>query len=636
MRAANSDGVWNEDGASVRVTVRPPWWRTTWAYVCYGLFALIGIGAIDRVQRRRLLQKERERAHQVLQEAHTELRETHAQLQAAQAELKSLDRAKTRFFANVSHEFRTPLTLIVGPLEDMLEGDYGALDPEAEELVSLAVENSQRLLLLVNQLLDIARLEAGRLTLHAKPVDVAAFIEGITQRFMSMAAHKHIDFEVTVPEETVVAYFDVDQMEKVMGNLLGNAFKFTPQGQHIAVRLFPDGEAGEEGWLAIVVQDTGPGIDPTHLPHLFERFYQADDSSTRQQSGTGIGLALVHELVTLHHGTIEVASTPGEGATFTIRLPVGTAYYSGEELQSAPPSTFAQRPRPLAEASLIGEVVLSDEPVQERGDVAVVANAAPGEDATTVLVVDDNPQVRAYVQRHLEKQYRVVEAANGQEALAVAVEVIPDLIVSDVMMPEMDGFALCHAIKTHPELDFIPVILLTAKASMDSKLSGLETGADAYMTKPFHVRELEVRIENLIALRRQLRSRYAQEAAPFAFPTTAPVSSADEAFLEEVHAVITTHLADEGFGVQELAAALGQSRASLYRRFKGLIDQSPMDLIWQMRLAEAAHRLQARAGTISEVAYSVGFKSVSHFSKRFREAYDKTPMAFVAELDPTA
>jgi DNA-binding response OmpR family regulator len=252
-----------------------------------------------------------------------------------------------------------------------------------------------------------------------------------------------------------------------------------------------------------------------------------------------------------------------------------------------------------------------------------------------VLVVDDNAQVRAYVRRHLARHYRVLEAADGQEALMLAAEAVPDLIVSDVMMPRMDGFALCQAIKTHPELDFIPVILLTAKASQDSKIEGLETGADAFMTKPFNMRELEVRVDNLIASRRQLQARYSQDAAPFAFTPVVPeVSAADEAFLEEVRAVIVAHISDEDFGVKELATALGQSRASLYRRFETLLAQSPVDMIWEMRLVEASYRLASRAGTISEVAYSVGFKSVSHFGKRFKAHFGTSPRAYIDQQAP--
>ena len=624
VKAANSDGVWSKEGASVRVRVHPPWWRTTWAYLLYGLLFAASVFAVDRFQRRRLLQKAR---------AQTRIRE--AQLQAENAEaqarmLQELDTVKSRFFANISHEFRTPLTLIVGPLEDLLEGEYGALREDAQEQVDVAVDNSRQLLHLVNQLLDIARLEAGRLTLSVAAVDAAAFIQSIAQRFTAIAARKHIDFQLALPGEPVSVLLDADQIEKVVGNLLGNAFKFTPDAGAISLEVATEDDLAHDGWLVVTVRDTGPGIAPEHLPHLFERFYQADASSTRRQSGTGIGLALVHELVELHHGMIDVESEVGSGATFTLRLRLGDAHFSEAERAGAATKPFEQRPSSLS--ALAGEIVLPDEDAIRAGGDGQEVVSPEGEDVTTVLVVDDNAQVRAYVRRHLARHYQVLEAADGQHALALAAEAVPDLIVSDVMMPRMDGFALCQAIKTHPELDFIPVILLTAKASQDSKIEGLETGADAYMTKPFNVRELEVRIDNLIASRRQLQARYSQAAAPFAFtPAASEISAADDAFLEEVRAVIVAHLSDEGFGVQELAAALGHSRASLYRRFDTLLDQSPTDLIWQMRLVEASHRLAARAGTVSEVAYSVGFKSVSHFSKRFKEEFGISPSAYIAQ-----
>lgn len=623
VKAANSDGIWNEEGTSVHVTVLPPWWRTTWAYVLYGLLLFGGVFAVDRFQRRRLLQK-----------ANAQARIREAQLQAENAEaqaqiLQELDTVKSRFFANISHEFRTPLTLIVGPLEDLQDGEYGPLTQDAHEQVGLAVDNSRRLLHLVNQLLDIARLESGRLKLNVVPLDAVAFIQHIGQRFTAMATHKHIDFHIAAPDEPIEAYLDADQIEKVVGNLLGNAFKFTPETGTISLVIGREDSTEHEGWLVIAVHDTGPGIAPEHVAHLFERFYQVDDSSTRQQSGTGIGLALVHELVELHHGTIDVESELGRGTTFTIRLRLGDAHFS-EADRAKVPKTIA--PRPASLSALAGEIMLSEEEALHVNGESQEITSLEGEDVTTVLVVDDNAQVRTYVRRHLARHYRVLEAEDGEAALALAVEAVPDLIVSDVMMPHMDGFALCDAIKTHPEIDFIPVILLTAKASQDSKIEGLETGADAYMTKPFNVRELEVRVEKLIASRRQLQARYSQQAAPYAFKHTAmEVTSADKVFLDEVRAVIVKHLDDEDFNVKDLASALGQSRASLYRRFDALLDVSPTELIWQMRLVEASHRLTSGTGTVSEVAYSVGFKSVSHFCKRFKEHFGSTPQAYITQ-----
>ncbi len=501
------------------------------------------------------------------------------------------------------------------------------MSEDAREQVGLAVRNSRRLLHLVNQLLDVARLEAGRLTLNMGAVDAAVFIHSIAGRFTAMAVRKHINFQVAVPAAPVRVYVDAERIEKVVGNLLGNAFKFTPEGGTIAIQMATEDDPAHAGWLVVTVRDTGPGIAPEHLPHLFERFYQADASSTRRQAGTGIGLALAHELVALHHGTIDVDSEVGRGTTFTVRLPLGEAHFTEAERAGAATKPFEQRPS--SPSALSGEIVLPDDAAPTGGDGQEVASPE-GEDVTTVLVVDDNAHVRAYVRRHLARRYRVLEAADGQEALALAAEAVPDLIVSDVMMPRLDGFALCHAVKTHPELDFIPVILLTAKASQDSKIEGLETGADAYMTKPFNVRELEVRVDNLIASRRQLQARYSQAAAPFAFtPAVSEVLAADQEFLEQVRAVIVEHLSDENFGVQELASALGQSRASLYRRFDTLLEESPTELIWHMRLVEASHRLASGAGTVGEVAYSVGFKSVSHFCKRFKAHFGASPRVYL-------
>ena len=450
----------------------------------------------------------------------------------------------------------------------------------------------------------------------------------MARSFVALAGRQQIGFQADVPDASVPARFDPEQLEKVLVNLLSNAFKFTPPGGSVSVSVREEAVTGRTRELVIEVRDTGPGIAPEHLPHVFERFYQVDASSTRRQPGTGIGLALARELVELHHGHIDVVSEVGRGSTFRIRLPLEPrreveAKRDAEEDRTANPSRSilpAERARPRS---------LDAESREQTSEI-------PGamEDLLTVLVVDDNADVRAYMRRHLEPPYRVVEAANGRAALEVARRVVPDLIVSDVMMPEMDGYALCRAVKEEAELDFIPVILLTAKASEDSKITGLEKGADDYLTKPFSMRELTARIGNLITSRQRLKARFAETAAGPWPPLSQvePFSAEEDTLLIQLRACIDAHLGDETFGIDDLAAALGLSRTTLYRRLRAVTDDSPMELLWQRRLEHAAHLLEQRAGTVSEIAYGVGFKSVSHFSTRFRDHFGVSPTDYAARF----
>ena len=610
VRGSNNDGVWSEE-RRLGIYIIPPWWRTGWAYFGYlVLLGALGLGlARNRLNRMRL--RNRLEVEQVRAES-----------------LRELDKAKSRFFANVSHEFRTPLTLILGPLEDLYDSVMGQLDDTAREHIGLAISNSRRLLRLVNQLLDVSRLETGRLQLQARRLDLGGFAVRIGGAFQSLAERKQMAFHIEVPDAPCWCYLDPEQMEKVLTNLLGNAFKFTEAGGTIQLIVSTDAESSKEGMAYVRVADTGSGIDAAHLPHLFERFYQVDASSTRRQSGTGIGLALVDRLVSLHHGEVTVESEVGLGSTFIVMLPLGRRHLTDEELAFPDGDAVPEIPWPYEEPLWDSQMYLDPISLVAASDDLSVPALLPDEDQTTLLIVDDDADIRAYMRRHLGQHYRIVEAANGREALASAQHHIPDLIISDVMMPEMDGFALCQALKQDPELDFIPVILLTAKASTESKIEGLEEGADDYLTKPFNVRELVARVENLIASRQRLKARFMGQATATSAHQSAGGAPDEAPFLAQVQTVIEAHLGEDSFGVDDLARALGLSRATLYRRLKGLMDQSLMDWIWQLRLEQAAILLSQGAGSVSEVAYGVGFKSIAHFSNRFHDHFGMSPSAY--------
>jgi signal transduction histidine kinase/DNA-binding response OmpR family regulator len=595
-------------------TMLPPPWRTWWAYLGYGLLAVGGLTVAYRARRRR---------HRLLHRMEME------QLEADK--LRELDHARSRFFANVSHEFRTPLTLTIGPLDDVQAGLYGPLDAPLAQQVDLARRNAGRVLDLINQILDVARLESGRTPLRARPLDLGAFVGSVAEPLQAMAERKAMAFEIHRPAAPVEVYADPEQLEKAVTNLLSNALKFTPESGTVRVEV-----AAEDGMARVAVRDSGPGIPATDLPHVFDRFYQVGGSA-QTQLGTGIGLALAKEVVDLHGGTLTVASEEGFGSTFTFTLPLGQAHLAPKQIVDDEPwAPGAARQAPSAEGSGDGF---------DSEGVAVLDEDA---DVTTVLVVEDHPEVRAYVRRHLEAAadgrpaYRVLEAADGEAGLVLAKARLPDLVISDVMMPKLDGLGLCRALKADPETDFIPVILLTAKAAPEDKLEGLSEHCDDYLTKPFDVAELRARIANLIAVRTRLRERFRQEgstSAPGDAPTSlrlpAPedLTSADDAFLKVVAKAIEVHLGDETFSVERLAEAVGVSRGHLHRKLKALAGQTPTDLIRTVRLERATHLLAGRAGTVSEIAYAVGFKSVGHFSDSFVRAYGCRPSDYAARAE---
>ena len=631
VQARNDAGLWSEQDATLTLTVAPFFYETWWFYA---LCTLIVLGLVFGGYRVRI-QREKELSRLVKERTHELAREK--ETVAAQAEeLRSLDTAKSHFFANISHEFRTPLTLILGPLEDMQDGLHGPVTGSGQRQINTAIHNGRRLLRLVNQLLDVSRLESGKIDLQVQERDMHAFVKNLVHVFVPLAEHNHIAFRYEGPGHPLPVYFDKEQFEKVLANLLGNAFKFTPEHGTVLVTLGTEEAEGSAGTMVLTVRDSGPGIAPEHVSHIFERFYQADASSTRQQAGTGIGLALVKNLVDLHRGTVEVESTVGLGTTFTVRLPLGPAHLRPEEI--VPPDADGD----ILNLNVLLEKDLTATFIDEMQGAPMDAEKPPrpdnaashADDATTILVVDDNPEVRAYVRRHLASRYRVLEATNGREALDKTREHLPDLVVSDVMMPEMDGFGLCRAIKEDPELDFIPVILLTAKASIDNKIEGLEKGADDYLTKPFNMRELEVRAENMIASRQRLKARFAGAShntlAGSPRPIPVPLTDDNAAFVEQVHTEILVRLSDDDFGVDALAAAVGLGRTTLYSRLAEAFGQTPMELIWQMRLEQAATLLRQQEGSVSEVAYGVGFKSVAHFCHRFRDRFGCTPATYTA------
>ena len=514
VRAVNADGVWSTGEATVSLYLEPFFYQTLWFRILSLLSLLALAFTAYRLRINRLKAREQELERVVaertrdlrLEKEKTEraLRETErarAVIEEQAEQLREMDRIKTRFFSNISHEFRTPLTLNIGPLENALTGMYGSLSETLRKQLEIMLRNSRRLLRLINQLLDLSKLESGRMELKVQPGNVVDFIEGIMLSFTAFTEKRGIDLRFETEKEETTLYFDHQNLEKVFFNLLSNAVKFTPDGGRIEVRIEEGpAEIGEDVYEAVrvTVRDSGPGIPEGEQPYIFDRFHQVDGAVHRIQEGTGIGLSLVKELVELHGGDIEVESEPGAGAVFTVTLPKGTAHFKNAQVfkEAVPDDGHPAR-------GAMVEVAVLDEEEALHAEVSADVTPEAGDDRPAILIIDDNPDIRAYVASCLREHYALYVGRDGRDGLEKARRHRPSLIISDVMMPVMNGYELCRAVKSDETINHIPVILLTSKASVEDKITGLEAGADDYIAKPFSARELLARVHNLLRLREQ-------------------------------------------------------------------------------------------------------------------------------------
>jgi len=601
VKGTNNDGIWNEAGTSIRLIITPPLWKTWWAYVIYIIIIGSAVAGIIRFEIKQVRLKNQ------LQLEHMEA-----------VKLQELDQMKSHFFANISHEFRTPLTLIKGPMEDIRLKRYGPISRPVRKQLDMSLKNVDRLQRLIDELLDLSRLEAGKLTLQASYGDLSAFIRRIVDSFSIASRKRSIKLNLNADTQVIELYFDHNKLKKVMNNLLINAIKFTPDGGTITVSVQDLAQNYEErgtgSFVMIKVADSGIGIPPEALPRIFDRFYQVDSSATRSYEGTGIGLALVKEFVELHGGEISVESAVGTGTTFTLTLPKGTAHLSEEELISKDETAELEARQEL----VYGEELEGEETI-ETDEVTLP------KDAGTVLIVEDNADMRSYLREHLSPPYHVEEAGDGVEGWQKAREVLPDLIISDIMMPRMDGIELCREIRKDDILRNVPVILLTAKAGEEDRLKGLETKADDYITKPFSQEELKLRIHNLIERRKKLWEEFNRKVVAWRSEEL-QLDSVDKAFLEQVRNVVEAHISDNDFNVEVLARKVFFSRRQLYRRLNDLTGLTPAHFIRQIRLMRAKQLLDEQAlSTVSEVARAVGFSKVEYFSLLFRNTFGQTP-----------
>lgn len=599
IKGSNNDGIWNEEGTSIQITILPPWWKTGWAYAGYVLFIAFTLYALRRYDLKR-------------QKLKHDLETEHEQSQ----KLQEIDRMKSRFFANISHEFRTPLTLVLGPIEKLLAGIQNT---DHKNELNIMQRNAMRLQRLISQLLDLSKLEAGGMTLQLAEKNIVELIRQYTQSFESLAKHKGIELKFSAEKENLIAFVDRDKIEKILNNLLSNAFKFTNEGGLVEVAVGYSNDTTKtdsvySDLIVIKVSDTGIGIPPIRIGKIFDRFYQVDDSQKREHEGTGIGLALTRELVELHGGEITVESEIGKGTMFTVYLPLrksevgdrkpDTEYVASDDLQ-IPSSQF-----PIVENTY-----------NDAFPSSVSALGSP-----LILIVEDNPDMRAYIRGRLDEYYKIIEAEDGQQGFDKAKENIPDLIISDIMMPIMDGFELCEKLKTDERTSHIPLILLTARAESEDRIEGLQTGADDYLIKPFDAKELQVRVKNLIEQRIKLRKRFFKEIV-FGSQEIS-IDSPDDQFIKRLFNICQQHITETDFNVDILGKEAGMSRSQLHRKLKGLTGQSATEFIKTLRLKRAALLIAESHENISKIAYEVGFNSLSYFNKSFKELFGRTPSDF--------
>lgn len=582
LRAVNSDGHdLNHNGINLRMVILPPFWKTNTAFVLYVLLIIAAL-----LVTRKLIQK-RERIKFALEQERQQALRMH-----------ELDLMKIRFFTNVSHEFRTPLTLILTPLEKILRQNRDESQRRQFELIH---RNAKRLLNLVNQLLDFRRLEIQEIKFNPSEGDIIQFIEETVYSFSELSEKKNIKLEFHCAVKSLETIFDQDKLEKILFNLLSNAFKFTPEHGLVSVTVHLQ-EKENGNWVSIQVNDTGIGIPADKREKIFERFFQHSLPKSVVNQGSGIGLSISREFAKICGGTIEVESTPGMGSSFTVWLPLTNIFTDAENNWTGRTEIATQIPN--------HDPAISKKPV--------------------LLLIDDNEDFSFYLKDNLKANYNIIEARNGVEGWHKALSFHPDLIVSDIMMPEMNGIELCGRIKNDQRVSHIPVILLTARTAEEQQLEGFETGADDYITKPFNFEILMARIRNLIGQRQKLHKAFPQRLDVKA--SEMQITSLDEKFIQNAVRLVEENVSNPAFSVEQLSHQLGISRAHFYKKVVALTGKSPLEFIRTIRLQIAAQMLQKSQLTVAEVAYKVGFNNPKYFSRYFKEQYKVLPSMYALQM----
>ncbi|WP_299458997.1 ATP-binding protein [uncultured Microscilla sp.] len=602
VRAKKFNSAWSTP-TKIVFEVIPPFWDTWWFKVLVGVGFVILVYGIVKWRSQQLI-KDKLKLEQVVVQRTFELAQQKEEIASQAEKLKEMDQIKSHFFSNVSHELRTPLTLIIGPAEQILHSTENATTQSHSKSI---LNNAQRLLKLINQLLDFSKLESGKLILQLKTGKFHVFLKNIIHSFELLANQKNIGLKLLLHQEEIMGEFDHDKLEKVFFNLLSNALKFTPENGWVTIEV-----KQKEEMVQIKVSDTGIGIPPQSLPFIFDRFYQVDGSQTRTHEGTGIGLSLVKELVELHGGNIKASSEVDKGTTFFIQLPI--VCHSSQAMA------------PTKETAL----TLTD-PVDINTQEEQTTPSLPVQASHTILVVEDNHELRQFIRTELTVTYQVIEAADGVEGIEKATSQLPDLIISDLMMPKADGLELLRTLRNNPQTCHIPIIILSAKASFESKITGLETGGDDYLTKPFSPRELVLRIKNTLERREKLKEAFMQHMTKpelVVEPSQVTATSMDEVFLTKALDTVEEHLNNTGFDVSAFSKEMGMSQSGLFKKLKAITNLSTTEFIRTIRLKRAASLIKQKSGRIEEIAFQVGFNDISYFNRCFKKQFGVTPKKY--------
>lgn len=602
VKGTNSDGVWADVPARLEITVYPPYWKTWWATLLYILVIAAIIYFLVRIKTERIkitnqlnLEKmEREKEHE-------------------------LTVSKMQFFTNISHELRTPLSLIIAPLETLTSG--ADIPSKIKEQLSITYRNARKMIRLVNELMDFRKLDEGKINLAVQHVEIVSFISTLAANFTEVANRRNINFIVQSHVPSCEGWIDKDKVETILSNLLTNAFKFVDDnGQIIVIINQTNNVSGSKrngipgnDILELIVTDNGIGIAAAELPYIFEKFYQAKSTTIKKSSGTGIGLALVKGLAELHHGTIRAESAPNHETRFTLQIPIDRDAYSDEELFEASME--------IIESELESETEIEGTRVTEEDDNPI--------EKPQILLVEDNDELRDYLANELSKNFVVLQASDGQAGVELALSKTPDLIVSDIVMPKKGGIELCAEIKSDMRTSHIPIILLTAKTTVENQIEGISTGADVYLPKPFNMRVLKVQIKQLIDLRRKLYAVFSQDV--YIMPAKIAQNEIDQAFLQKAIDYIVENITNTQLNVETLADIFNISRSQVYRKIKALTGSTAVDFIRTIRLKQAIKLMDTQHHTLAEIAYKTGFASPSYFTKSFKEQYGKAPSEYLTD-----
>jgi signal transduction histidine kinase/DNA-binding response OmpR family regulator len=603
VKASNVENGWSDDFASVAVEILPPFWQTSIAYVIYVLLSAGIISAVFHFTRRQVKLRTRLKIEKT-QRKHE----------------RQLVQQKLSFFTEISHEFKTPLTLIIGPLEEMLSRENES-SKDGKKL-RLVYRNAQKLLSLINKLLDYRKIENGNVVLKVREENIVEFVHEIFITFKELADHKNITFTFNADIADISLWFDREKMEMVINNIISNSFKYIGKGNEINVSVSRQvSDRYPQGRAVIKIRDNGMGIPKRHLGNIFDWFHKGDTHGTMS---SGIGLSLAKKLIHLHKGEIFVESTEGQGSVFSIKLPIGKEHFKdGEVIEALAGEPFTQREVP-------------EGLIHSEHDLEVHSKKG----FKSLLIIEDDNEIRNFLKEFFEETYRIFEAGNGREALDTALQHHPDLIISDVMMPEMDGIEFSRRIRNNIRTSHIPIILLTAKGSLTHQMEGMGTGADAYITKPFSPEILKLTVSNLLHSRetmmRYYRNLFISEPTVGANENekvNKESNALDEKFLQNIHEKLISNLDKPDFNINELCDEMHMSRSLVYKKVKTLTGLSPVEYVRSLRMQEAGKLLRTRNYKVFEVVYMVGFTDVKYFRQCFAKEFGYSPSDFIKQSE---